>query len=202
MSLDILVPSALLIGALTGWIVLKIRHRQKAEQTEQRRGDRLLQSTNKVQNDELSSALLLELTASMLRAGQSLQGATDTLASLTHGIARDILFEVSRGLSHGLAWKPAWERAEAVTESRTPPSLTPLRDCLESLADQGAPTADLLDIVAERHRRLEQRRAEKQAAKLSVKLVVPLGLCSLPAFICWGVVPVMIALLPGLTDTF
>ncbi|PZQ73470.1 MAG: secretion system protein, partial [Micrococcus luteus] len=28
-----------------------------------------------------------------------------------------------------------------------------------------------------------------------VRLVMPLGLCLLPAFVCWGVVPVVMALL-------
>ena len=200
MSLDILLPLCLVLGAGGGWLVLKMR--QRIEEASDEKKTKPKDSQRPEASDELSSALVLELTAAMLRAGSSLAEACQTLVVLAQGKNRDTLFEVSRGLSHGLAWKPAWERAEVVIESRTPPSLTPLRDCLESLADQGAPTADLLDIVAERHRRLEQRRAEKQAAKLSVKLVVPLGLCSLPAFICWGVIPVMIALLPGLTDTF
>ena len=31
--------------------------------------------------------------------------------------------------------------------------------------------------------------------ELAVRLVMPLGLCLLPAFVCWGVVPVVMALL-------
>ena len=46
-------------------------------------------------------------------------------------------------------------------------------------------------------RRERFRAAEKRAASLSVKLVIPLGLCSLPAFICLGVVPVLLALVPS-----
>ena len=40
--------------------------------------------------------------------------------------------------------------------------------------------------------------AEAAAERLSVHLMVPLGLCSLPAFVCWGIVPVLIGLVPDL----
>ena len=40
------------------------------------------------------------------------------------------------------------------------------------------------------------RRAERAAESLSVQLVLPLGLCSLPAFVCWGVLPVVMGLVP------
>ena len=55
-------------------------------------------------------------------------------------------------------------------------------------------------LLADAHR-LEARfaAAERAAGKLSVALVVPLGLCSLPAFICLGIVPIIISLLPTLT---
>ena len=36
---------------------------------------------------------------------------------------------------------------------------------------------------------------QARAEELAVRLVMPLGLCLLPAFVCWGVVPVVMALL-------
>ena len=45
-------------------------------------------------------------------------------------------------------------------------------------------------------RRAQYRRAERAAEALAVQLVLPLGLCFLPAFMCWGVVPVLMSLLP------
>ena len=45
---------------------------------------------------------------------------------------------------------------------------------------------------------LRARRADGRAAEeLAVRLVVPLGLCQLPAFVCWGVAPMALALLGG-----
>ena len=37
--------------------------------------------------------------------------------------------------------------------------------------------------------------SERAAEELAVRLVMPLGLCLLPAFVCWGVIPVVMALL-------
>jgi pilus assembly protein TadC len=47
-------------------------------------------------------------------------------------------------------------------------------------------------------RRRRNREAEKRAAALGVRLVIPLGACALPAFVCLGVVPVLLSLLPTL----
>lgn len=181
-----------LLCAGVGWLVLR---RQKRKQDKK-------PASIEESNPVLDSALLLELAAAMLRAGQSLAETVYELACLAdEETQKDSLLEVSRGLSHGLPWAAAWQRAELVLGREAPASLVALQNCLENLADTGSPTAHLLDSAAERERRLASRQAEKAAAKLSVKLVVPLGLCSLPAFICWGIVPVMIALLPGLTGT-
>lgn len=59
----------------------------------------------------------------------------------------------------------------------------------------GAPIAGLLHDRAKDLRSQSRRRAQGHAAALSVKLVVPLGVCILPAFFLLGVVPVVISLL-------
>ena len=41
------------------------------------------------------------------------------------------------------------------------------------------------------------RRLELAAEQLAVRLVVPLGLCHLPAFVCLGVLPLLLTLLRG-----
>ncbi|MBG6224482.1 hypothetical protein IWX63_001041 [Arthrobacter sp. CAN_A2] len=62
----------------------------------------------------------------------------------------------------------------------------------------GAPSAALLHAHAAQLRRRHNREVDRRAAALGVQLVLPLGLCSLPAFICLGVVPVVLGLLPDL----
>ena len=61
---------------------------------------------------------------------------------------------------------------------------------------QRANLRQLMNQTAEQVRRAQFRRAERAAEALSVRLVLPLGLCCLPAFMCWGVLPVLMSLLP------
>lgn len=66
----------------------------------------------------------------------------------------------------------------------------------------GIPAAELLRSEAQQAR-LEARSAgQKRAARLSVSLMLPLGLCVLPAFLLLGVVPLMIAVLASTLSAF
>jgi pilus assembly protein TadC len=99
---------------------------------------------------------------------------------------------VVSALAIGADWETAW-RSSAVRQ----PDILELRDALGFAALTGAPSSAILYAQAARLRRERFRAAEKRAASLGVKLVIPLGLCSLPAFICLGVVPVLLALVPS-----
>lgn len=61
-------------------------------------------------------------------------------------------------------------------------------------ARTGAPVADLLRSAAAAGRDRRRWEAEAAAARLSASLVLPLGLCTLPAFLLLGVVPVVLSL--------
>ena len=95
-------------------------------------------------------------------------------------------------LAIGADWDTAWRSSGAQASQ-----ILVLRDTLAFAALTGAPSAALLYAQAARLRRERNRAAEQRAAALGVKLVVPLGLCSLPAFVCLGVVPVLLGLLPS-----
>ena len=58
----------------------------------------------------------------------------------------------------------------------------------------GVPPAALLDAAAVRMAGAERRRLEKAAARAGVLLVLPLGICFLPAFLLTTVVPVVTTL--------
>ena len=68
---------------------------------------------------------------------------------------------------------------------------------LELAARAGAPTVGLLLAEAERHRADADAAGREAAASVAVRLVVPLAVCVLPAFMLLGVVPVLVALLTG-----
>lgn len=138
------------------------------------------------------TAMMLELTASMLDAGAGIGRALELLARAASPPINHSLRPVVAALAIGADWETAWQ-----TPQRHAPEALRLRDALAFAALTGAPSASILYAQAARERREHFRAAEKRAAALGVKLVVPLGLCSLPAFICLGIVPVLIAMLPA-----
>ena len=66
----------------------------------------------------------------------------------------------------------------------------------------GVPAGTLLRSEADRHRRQARGAAERKAATLSVTLMLPLGLCVLPAFMLLGVAPLMITILSSTISGF
>lgn len=137
----------------------------------------------------IDTALVLELLAAQLRAGLAPLAALGTLAEALNSRP---LHTVCQRLQMGSGWGSAWSGSAAGTFGE-------LRDALAPAYTGGAPSTALLLSLADAHRLSERRAAERAAGKLSVALVVPLGLCSLPAFICLGIVPILISLLPTLT---
>ena len=137
----------------------------------------------------VDTALVLELLAAQLRAGLAPLAALRTLAEALNSRP---LHAVCQRLQMGSGWGSAWSGSAAGTFGE-------LRDALAPAYTGGAPSTALLLSLADAHRLSERRAAERAAGKLSVALVVPLGLCSLPAFICLGIVPILISLLPTLT---
>ena len=138
------------------------------------------------------TAMMLELIGAMLEAGAGLHRALALVAELATPDLRSPLRPVVSALAIGADWDTAW-RSSAVRS----PRLLALREALGFAALTGAPSSAILYAQAARLRREQFRAAEKKAAALGVKLVVPLGLCSLPAFVCLGVIPVLLAMLPG-----
>ena len=138
------------------------------------------------------TAMMLELVAAMLDAGAGIGRSLELVAASAAPQYRDSLRPVVSALAIGADWETAW-RSSAARSS----GILELRDALGFAALTGAPSSAILYAQAARLRRERFRAAEKRAASLGVKLVVPLGLCSLPAFICLGVVPVLLALVPS-----
>lgn len=136
--------------------------------------------------------LMLELIGAMLDAGSGLGRSLELIAAhATPRLGRP-LAAVASALAIGADWESAWRTSHAL-----PAPLLTLRDALDFAALTGVPSSAILYAQAARLRREQFRAAERRAAALGVRLVVPLGLCSLPAFVCLGVVPVLLAMLPA-----
>lgn len=77
-----------------------------------------------------------------------------------------------------------------------------LDEVLQLSQEAGVPAAELLRAEADELRRAADADARAGAAALSVKLMLPLGLCVLPAFMVLGVLPLMVAVISSTVAGF
>ena len=87
-----------------------------------------------------------------------------------------------------------WGVEDAAAWASVPAAWQPAARALRMAATAGVPPADALAGAADEVRRSEQQRLEVATATLGVRLVLPLGLIFLPAFILTTVVPIVLAL--------
>lgn len=138
---------------------------------------------------EADPAVVLDVAAALLGAGRSLPAALDDVAVCLPGA--DDLRVVTTLLRWGVDWDEAWEPVADRPAWRT------LGERLRPLHRTGMAGRGTLAAAAEGLRQARRRADERAAEELAVRLVVPLGLCQLPAFVCWGVAPMALALLGG-----
>ena len=87
-----------------------------------------------------------------------------------------------------------WGVEDAAAWASVPSAWQPVARALRMAATAGVPPADVLVRAAEQVRRTEQQRLEVATAALGVRIVLPLGLAFLPAFVLTTVVPIVLAL--------
>nr|WP_195969361.1 type II secretion system F family protein [Cellulomonas hominis] len=132
---------------------------------------------------------VVDLLAVAVRAGASVPGALGAVGAALGGATGRDLTRAGTALLLGEPWAAAWEHA---------PALGAVLDGLEAAWRTGAPAGPALRAAAAELRRTRERAAREAAGRLGVRLVVPLGLCFLPAFVLVGLVPVLASLGRGL----
>ncbi|WP_454296284.1 type II secretion system F family protein [Salana multivorans] len=130
----------------------------------------------------LDRAVACELVAVLLASGSSVP---DSLAMLGEATGEDELVVAARLLRWGAEWPEATEEIPG----RWLGVVEPLRAAWVSGVDPGP----ALRTTAATWRARRAARAREAAERLAVRLVLPLGLCLLPAFILLGLVPVALA---------
>lgn len=132
----------------------------------------------------IDSAMSIDLACAVIAAGASVPSA---LISLDKALAEEKeesgLGRVAHLLLMGAQWEEAWEGAQE--------RFVPLRDSLAPAWLSGAAPLPLLERSAASIRQSRARTAREAASELGAKLVLPLGLCFLPAFVLFGVIPVV-----------
>ena len=130
-----------------------------------------------------------DLLAAALRAGLPTDRAVREVAEALGGPVGTRLGRVAGSLSLGLAPVPAWRPVQDL------PAGTRLAAAVARSADSGAALAGAFTRLADDLRTARLAGAEAAAQRAGVLLVLPLGLCFLPAFIVAGVLPVIVAVL-------
>lgn len=136
-----------------------------------------------VESEGVDPALVVDLTRVALQSGAAIPEA---LSALADALPDPELGKTARMLLYGAAWEQAWEAADARYQI--------LADALEPAWQDGAAPAILLQRAGSNFRARRARQAREAAQKLGVRLVLPLGLCLLPAFMALGLAPVIISM--------
>ncbi len=134
--------------------------------------------------------LLLDLLDVAVTTGAGIPQALRAVGAAVRGPDEQVLAEAGAALLLGASWSDAWARA--------PDRLHPVASALEQAWTLGAAPGTGLRRHAASLRRDRRRVAREAAGRLGVLLVLPLGLCFLPAFVLTGLVPVLISLGDGL----
>jgi pilus assembly protein TadC len=134
---------------------------------------------------------LVDLIAAGLRAGLPLDRAVRVVAAAGSGPVAERLGRVERLLSLGLppanAWAPLCDFAGGDR----------LRWAAARSAESGAALSAGFERIASELRAGRLASADAAARRAGVLVVLPLGMCFLPAFVFAGVVPVIVAVLGG-----
>jgi len=135
--------------------------------------------------------LAADLMAATLRSGAPPEHAARTVGEAMGGPVGVRLVRVANAMRLGAPAVQAWEHLTDV------PGGERLARAATRSADSGAALAAALDRLAGELRAARAAAADAAARRAAVLVMLPLGLCFLPAFLLTGVVPVVISLLSG-----
>jgi tight adherence protein B len=122
--------------------------------------------------------------------------ATATSSTAQRGLELEL---VAMAMSGGVSV----ERARAIVADALAPldtkgsATADVDGVIAAAARAGAPVAELLRAEAARRRRTARADGAARAAALGVRLMLPLGVCVLPAFVLLGVVPLIVSVVTG-----
>jgi Flp pilus assembly protein TadB len=131
--------------------------------------------------------LTLDLVAAALRSGRPLSVALRVAAPAAGPASAAALTRVAGLLELGADPAAAWALVDD-------PVLLPVAVAGRRSADSGARLAQGLEQLAAELRQQVRTTAQARAHRAGVLALLPLGLCFLPAFICIGVVPVVVGI--------
>lgn len=146
-----------------------------------RRRARVRRSPRQRHDPDVDEAVLLDLLRAALASGHDLTGALDAVGAALPTRQGEAYRTTARSLRLGMTWDDAWTESDAVSGALAP------------AWSDGVDPEPMLQHAAASIRRRRQTEARQAAARLGVRLVLPLGLCLLPAFVLLGLVPLLLS---------
>ncbi|RBY94069.1 type II secretion protein F [Blastococcus sp. TBT05-19] len=127
-----------------------------------------------------------ELLAACLTAGLPVAGALSAVAGAVPGPLGRRLRGVAGLHRMGAELRRAW--------ADQPAELAGLARALVRAGESGAAAVPALRALAEETRSAARAQAQAEVQRAGVWVLAPLGLCFLPAFVCLGVVPLVLGI--------
>lgn len=128
----------------------------------------------------------IDLLALALRGGVGLLEAVEAVGARLEDPLGAHLLTVAAAQRWGVESVEAW--------ASVPSAWQPAARALRMAATAGIAPADVLEQASQEMRLTEEQRLEVATARLGVRVVLPLGLVFLPAFVLTTVVPIVMAL--------
>ncbi|WP_159850760.1 type II secretion system F family protein [Nocardia sp. CY41] len=145
--------------------------------------------------DPLAVASVLDLLAACLRAGLPMAGAARAVAPEAPEGLGDALRRAADLLALGADASTAWAQVARDANGRPgAEEVDSLARMARRSARSGSSLAAAVSELAEQRRSAVEDVAAAKAERAGVLIGGPLGLCFLPAFVCLGIVPVVIGL--------
>ena len=141
-------------------------------------------------NDPLAVASALDVFAACLSSGMAVAEAARATAPFAPREMADVLGRAADLLALGADAATVWSSADPVGE----PRVEALCRLARRSASSGSALAQAVSDLADQSRRDAADAARAAAERASVLIAGPLGVCYLPAFVCLGIVPVVVGL--------
>jgi pilus assembly protein TadC len=141
-------------------------------------------------DDPLAAASSLDVLAACLRSGMAVSTAASATAPSAPVQLAAALSRAADLLALGAEPATAWTRSTGSTDK----TVDALLRLARRSAASGAAMAQGVAELADQSRHDAADSATAAAERASVLIAGPLGLCYLPAFVCLGIVPVIVGL--------
>lgn len=142
--------------------------------------------------DQDAVPAVVELIAGCLAAGLAMPASLEAASVAGDEVTREACLAAAAALRRGAPALEAWQTWFA------DPSLELVARATSRTTASGAGVADDLRRVAARLRATRHGRIQQRVQQSSIWIVIPLGLCFMPAFVLIAVVPVIVGLVSHL----